>query len=96
MALVVKWMAIGMVLAVMLATALAVTGGAAEAHPSKSPVAFVLAKSVYRHVTNERYGIIYRDVRNDLNGRVGDVMEHAAMDVCKGTLFEDWSCRTQR
>lgn len=92
MAIVAKMMAIGMVVAVMLTVTLAVVGGEADAHPSQHPAAFILAKEVFRSVSNDRYGIIHHRLEANGHQPVADVMEHAAVDLCQGTLYEDYSC----
>lgn len=66
-----------------------------DAHPSQHPVAFAIAAATYRQVDNDDYLWIWRNVRSQHNGVPGDVVVHAAYDICHnrgGTLYEDFSC----
>jgi hypothetical protein len=67
----------------------------AEAHPDRNQAAYIIAKVTYKTVSNDDYLRIFQKAHFRMNGQIGDILAHAADDVCHkagGKLEEDFSC----
>lgn len=94
MALVVKMVAIGMVVSVMLAVTLAVVGGEEAQAGQDADMTARTAQAVWYHVSNDKYGEIEHALTAHGSDRAATIMVHVANRECDGVLYEDFSCST--